>query len=135
MALFEQVPSDGPRTRYRVTSPVTLEVIGEFDAGNADDVRAAVERARKAQSEWAKLSFDQRAEYLWRLVDVIVERQDEIIDCVVAETGKTLNEAVSMEVMAPCMQISHYAKRAKKYLKETKRSASGMMRSGSLVIR
>jgi succinate-semialdehyde dehydrogenase/glutarate-semialdehyde dehydrogenase len=128
MALFEQIPSDGERRRYRVTDPVHFEPIGEFDAGTAEDVRAAVERARKAQATWAQLSFDQRAEYLWRLVDVLVERQDEIIDCVVKETGKTRNEAVSMEVMAACMQISHYAKRAKKYLATEKRRPTGMLR-------
>ncbi|MEM7410014.1 MAG: aldehyde dehydrogenase family protein [Myxococcota bacterium] len=128
MALFEPIASDGPRQRYRITSPVTLEPIGDFEAGTADDVRAAVERARKAQTEWRKLSFDQRAEYLWRLVDQIVARQDDIVDLVRKETGKPRSEAISMEVMAPCMQISHYAKRAKKYLQTQKRPASGMMR-------
>ena len=128
MALVEQIGEEGGVRRYRLKNPVTLEPIGEFVAATSDDVRSAVERARKAQKEWAKLSFDQRAEYLWRLVDVIVERQDEIIDCVIAETGKTRNEAVSMEVMAPCLQISHYAKRARKYLATQKRPASGMLR-------
>ena len=40
MALFEQIPSDGERRRYRVTDPVHFEPIGEFDAGSAEDVRA-----------------------------------------------------------------------------------------------
>ena len=128
MAIFERVENGGERRHYVVKSPVTLEPIGEFDSGSAEDVRGAVERARKAQREWARLSFDQRAEPLWRLVDVIVERQDEIIDCVIAETGKPRNEAVSMEVMAPCMQISYYAKRAAKFLRTEKRKPTGVMR-------
>jgi len=128
MALFEEIPSEGGLRRYRVQSPVTLESIGEFEVTPPEEVRAAVERARKAQRSWARLSFDERAEYLWRLIDVIVERQDEIVDLVIRETGKPRNEAVSMEVMAPCMQIAHYAKRAKKYLRNRKRSATGLMR-------
>ncbi len=128
MAIFERVENGSDRRHYIVKSPVTLERIGEFDSGSAEDVRGAVERGRKAQKEWARLGFDQRAEYLWRLVDVIVERQDEIIDCVVAETGKPRNEAVSMEVMAPCMQISYYAKRAGKFLKTRSRRPTGVMR-------
>ena len=64
-----------------------------------DRGEAAVGRARKAQQEWAKRSFDERAEVLWRLVDQFVERQDEVIDLVIKETGKTLNETISMEVM------------------------------------
>jgi acyl-CoA reductase-like NAD-dependent aldehyde dehydrogenase len=128
MAIYEQIPSDGPRRRYRVSSPVTLEPIGEFEAGGVEDVRTAVARARKAQSEWAKLSFDERAKYMWQLIDVIVHRQNEIIDCVIQETGKPRNEAISMEVMAPCMTIAYYAKRAKKFLADERPTPSGPLR-------
>ena len=128
MAIFERVENGAPRRHYVVKSPVTLEPIGEFDAGSAADVQGAVERARKAQAAWAQLPFARRAEFLWRLVDVIVERQDEIVECVIAETGKPHNEAVSMEVMAPCMQISYYAKRAAGFLKTRKRRPTGMLR-------
>ncbi|HKK52579.1 MAG TPA: aldehyde dehydrogenase family protein, partial [Myxococcota bacterium] len=128
MALFEAISSESDRRRYRVKSPVTLETIGEFDAATREDVVAAVERARKAQSDWATRSFDERAKVLWRLVDELVKRQDDIVDVVVQETGKPRNEAISMEVVAPCMQISHYAKHARRYLKTRRRRASGLMR-------
>lgn len=128
MALFERLPDDGDHRRYDVKSPVTLESIGRFESASEAEVRAAVERARKAQREWATRSFDERAAVLWRLVDQIVERQDEIVDLVVRETGKARNEAISMEVMAPCMQISHYAKRAKKYLRTVTKRPSGIMK-------
>jgi len=88
MAIFESIPADAGRRRYRVKSPVTFEPIGEFDAATKEEVVAAVERARKAQAEWAGRSFDERAAVMWRLVDRIVERQDEIVDIVVRETGK-----------------------------------------------
>ena len=128
MAIFEAIPSESDRRRYRIKSPVSLESIGEFEAATAEEVRAAVDRARKVQRDWARRSFDERAEVLWRLVDGFVERQDEIVDIVVMETGKPRNEAISMEVIAPCMQISHYAKNAKRYLKTQRRRASGLMR-------
>jgi len=128
MALFESIPSTTGHRQYVVKSPVTLERIGEFECASTEEVEAAVLRARKAQREWATRSFEERAEFLWRLVDQIVARQDEIVDLVIKETGKPRNEAVTMEVMAPCMQISHYAKHASRYLKSTKRRASGLMR-------
>ncbi len=128
MALFEEVPSESGHRRYNIKSPVSLESIGEFEAASAAEVKAAVDRARKAQREWATRSFAERAQVLWRWVDVIVERQDEIIELVIKETGKARNEAIAMEVMAPCMQISHYAKRAAKYLQTQKRRPSGVMR-------
>ncbi len=128
MAIVEALPGDGDRRRYRLRSPATLKEIGEFEASTEAMVQAAVARARKAQASWAGRSFAERAEYLWRLVDVIVQRQDEIVEQVMRETGKPRNEAISMEVMAPCVQISHYAKRAAKYLATKRRPASGMMR-------
>ncbi len=129
MALFEQLPSDEPgRRRYGIKSPVTLESIGEFEAASPSEVRAAVDRARRVQREWATRSFEERAEVLWRLVDAFVERQDEIVELVMQETGKARNEAISMEVMAPCMQISHYAKRSRKYLATQHKRPAGIMR-------
>jgi acyl-CoA reductase-like NAD-dependent aldehyde dehydrogenase len=128
MALFEEVSSESDHRHYNVKSPVTLESIGEFDAATATEVQAAVDRGRKAQREWASKSFAERAEVLWRWVDVIVERQDDIVDLVIKETGKARYEAIAMEVMAPCMQISHYAKRGGRYLRTRKRRPTGVMR-------
>ena len=89
MALFEQLPSDESERRvYNVKSPVTLESIGQFQAASEEEVRAAVDRARKAQRDWAAKSFDERAEVMWRLVDQIVERQDDIVDLVIKETKR-----------------------------------------------
>ena len=128
MALFEETQSDCGRTHFNIKSPVTLESIGEFDAATEDDVRLAVSRAREAQLAWATKTFAERADVLWRWVDVIVARQDDIIDLVMKETGKARNETIGMEVLAPCMQISHYAKRGAGYLKTRKRRPTGVLR-------
>ena len=50
MAIVEPVASTGPRRRLRLRSTVTLEPIGEIECASAEDVRAAVERARKAKT-------------------------------------------------------------------------------------
>ncbi len=133
MAIVENVDTPGPRRRLRVKSPVSLEPIGEFDCATAEDVKTAVERARKAQGAWAERSFDERAAVLWRLLDLFVERQDEIIDVVIQETGKARAEAISMEVFAPCDAISFYAKNAKKFLAPEKRKPHGLMRFGKRI--
>jgi succinate-semialdehyde dehydrogenase/glutarate-semialdehyde dehydrogenase len=128
VALFEEIQSESGHRRYDIKNPISLESIGVFEAATATEVKAAVVRARKVQAEWATRSFAERAKVLWRWVDVIVERQDEIIELVLKETGKTRNEAIAMEVLAPCMQISHYAKRGAKYLQTKKRRPTGVMR-------
>ena len=93
MAIYERLPSEGPRRRYQLKSPVTLEPIGELECMDATDVARALERARKAQPAWAALSFDARAKVLKRCLELVLERQDRIIETVVRETGKTENEA------------------------------------------
>jgi succinate-semialdehyde dehydrogenase/glutarate-semialdehyde dehydrogenase len=128
MAIVEALESAGPRRRMRVRSPASLEPIGEFDCATAEDVAAAVARARVAQGKWAALSFDERAGYLWRLVDEFVRRQDEVIDAVIAETGKARSEAIAMEVYSPCDAIAYYAKRGGAILAPRKRRLHGVMR-------
>ena len=128
MAIFEPIESTGESRTYNIKSPVTLESIGEFTAASDEEVRQAVARARAAQPAWAALTFPQRAEYLWRLVDTTVRRMDEIIEIVLKETGKTKNEAIMMEAIAACMSMSHYAKRAEKYLQTTQKRPSGLQR-------
>ncbi len=127
MAIIEVMESSGPRRRLRARSPVSLEPIGEFECATAEDVRLAVERARKAQSDWARLDFDARAEVLYRLLDQFVQRQDEVIDAVVQETGKARSDAIALEVYAPCDALAYYAKNAKRFLKPEKRRIHGLL--------
>lgn len=127
MAIFEPVDTSGPRRKLRLTSTVTLEPIGELECATPEDVRSAVERARKAQSDWAKRSIEERAEVMWRLNDEFVNRQDEIIEAVIEETGKTRTDAIAMEVFSVCDAITYYAKNAKKFLAPEKRRVHGLM--------
>ena len=97
MAIVERVETTaGERERLGLRSPATLEPIGEIEVMSAQDVRAACERARKVQPEWAALSVEERANYLQRALSLFVQRQDEIIDTVVRETGKSRSEAIQM---------------------------------------
>ncbi|MGE4652505.1 MAG: aldehyde dehydrogenase family protein [Myxococcota bacterium] len=127
MANYERVESDGSRRRYRLSSPVSLEVLGDFEAMNAEDVASAVERARKAQPAWAARPVSERARYLERVQARVLEAQDRIIETVVRETGKTATEAFAMEVLSSCDALGYYAKRAARFLRPEKRRIHGVM--------
>jgi succinate-semialdehyde dehydrogenase/glutarate-semialdehyde dehydrogenase len=117
MAVVEQLEgAPGERRRLRLSSPATLGPIGEIEVSAAADVRAAVERARKAQPEWAALSFDQRGRYLERAVKLLLERQDDFLDAILGETGKPRAEALASEIVTACDSLQFYAKRAKRIL-------------------
>jgi len=117
MAIVEPVAvPEGGRRRLRLRNPASLEPLGEIEVTGAEDVRAAVERARKAQPAWAELSFAQRARYLRRAVQNLVDRQDELVDVIVKETGKPRVEALATEIIAACDALEFYAKRARRIL-------------------
>jgi succinate-semialdehyde dehydrogenase/glutarate-semialdehyde dehydrogenase len=106
------------RRRLRLSNPATLAALGEIEVQTAADVAAAVERARKAQPAWAALSFDERGRFLERAVRVILDRQEEILDGIVAETGKPRVEALATELLTSCDALQYYAKRAGRILAE-----------------
>jgi acyl-CoA reductase-like NAD-dependent aldehyde dehydrogenase len=119
MAVVEQVENSSVGRRVlRLSSPASLAPVGEIEVQTAAEVRAAVERARKAQPAWAALSFEERGRYLERAVRVILEREDELLDVLVSETGKPRLEALASELVTACDALQFYAKRAKRVLAE-----------------
>jgi len=130
MAIVEPIPraeNNEPR-RLLLRSTLDNEPIGEIEVQASEAVRAAVERARKAQPAWAALSAERRASYLSRVVKIVLERHEDVIETVIRETGKTRTEAISMEIFAACDALSYHAKRAPKLLAPEKKPLHGVMR-------
>ncbi|MCG8590570.1 MAG: aldehyde dehydrogenase family protein [Proteobacteria bacterium] len=104
------------RRRLRLSNPATLEALGEIEVASGADVAAAVERARKAQPDWAALGFDERRRFLERAIAVLLERQEAFVDTLVGDTGKPRLEALGTELLPACDALQFYAKRAKSIL-------------------
>ena len=64
MSIYEPIESSDTRRHLQLRSPITLEPSGELVCANAEDVAAAVARARAAQPAWGALSFDERAVFM-----------------------------------------------------------------------
>jgi succinate-semialdehyde dehydrogenase/glutarate-semialdehyde dehydrogenase len=118
----------GERRRLRLSSPATGEPLHEISVANADDVRAALERARKAQPAWEALGVEGRVRYLRRALDVLVARQDEFVDVVLRESGKPRTEVLMMDVFAGCDALNYVVKRAPRLLRPETRRLHGMLR-------
>jgi len=129
MAIVTRIESPaGQRQRLRLQSPATLEPIGEIEITTADEVRQAHEKARKVQPAWAALSVQERAQVLLRTLDLVVRRQDELIECVIRETGKSRSEVIQMEVFACCDALAYFGKRAPGFLRNQNRKLHGLLR-------
>ena len=100
----------------RLANPASLEPLGEIEVANAADVAArSSARARRSPSGRARPSASAQR-LLERALRMLVERQDEFLDVIVAETGKPREEAQATEILAACDALQFYAKRAGRIL-------------------
>ena len=121
MAILKDIePGKGGRRRFALHSPATLDKVGELEVATAEEVTAAVGRARAAQPAWAALSFKERGRYLRRALDILRRRREEFLEVVMGETGKVRMEALTMEIFASLDFLNYWAKRAGKILAERK---------------
>jgi succinate-semialdehyde dehydrogenase/glutarate-semialdehyde dehydrogenase len=87
---IEQLESLNPATGARLgTVPITAPA----------EVGAVVDQVAKVQPFWAQLTLADRARYLERAAQVLIDETDEIRDLIVREQGKPRNEAFSMEIL------------------------------------
>ncbi|MBL1065674.1 succinic semialdehyde dehydrogenase [Streptomyces sp. 7-21] len=97
-------------------SPLTGERLAELPEADAEDVAAAFDRARAAQRDWAARPVRHRAAVLLRCHDLLLRRQDEILDLIQLETGKARLSAHE-EVQAVAAAARHYGRAAPGYLR------------------
>lgn len=105
-----------PRPVIEIHSPATLNKIGEVAVDSAADVRAVMATARAAFRQWSALDIKQRANVLLSARDLLLARQEDILQTICAENGKPRLEAIS-EFFYVCDVITFYAKQAKRFLK------------------
>ncbi|MCX6121801.1 MAG: aldehyde dehydrogenase family protein [Ignavibacteriales bacterium] len=117
-----------PRKKITTSiNPATGEIIGKTSENTIEELEQAVARAKIAQLQWAKLSFQERAQYLFAIRDFIVENADRISNVISKNSGKTKMDALSSEVLSASMAITYYAKNAKKVLKRKRLSGGSIL--------
>ncbi len=102
---------DGDGT-FELRSPIDRDIlVGTFARGTRDDVRDAIDAARRAQPAWAALGWERRLEILRRAAELISERQMLYAGYMAIEVGKSRLEALG-EVEEAADLIRYYAKTA-----------------------
>ena len=76
-----------------ITSPYLDEVIGTVPAITTKEVDEAIYYAHKAQKIWAETSLQERAKFLYKWADQLVNMQDEIAEIIMKEVGKSFKDA------------------------------------------
>ena len=83
----------GAGSTQPIMNPATGGEVGTLQLGDASTVDQAVEVARRAQKEWAKVSLAKRTQVLYRMRQLMIENTDEIAVVISREHGKTVGDA------------------------------------------
>jgi succinylglutamic semialdehyde dehydrogenase len=85
----------------------STDVVGRFPVSGADDVAAAVERAREAFPRWRDAGIEARAAVLDRFARIAAERVDELTLLIAREVGKARwDAAAEARLLAPKVAVT-----------------------------
>jgi succinate-semialdehyde dehydrogenase/glutarate-semialdehyde dehydrogenase len=118
--LADLVSAGGKREPIEIENPATGETFATVPRCNADDVEAAVSRAREAQRSWRATSFAERSQILLRFHDLVLKHRDEVLDVIQLESGKARRHAFE-EIMDVALVSRYYARTAEKHLRTRRR--------------
>src|ERR1700760_2369055 len=92
-------------------SPTTGEVIGSVPTIRPDAVQGVVDEVARIQPAWAQLRPKDRARYMLRAADALLDELDEVAELLVREQGKPRVEAYTMELL-PTVDALHWVAKA-----------------------
>ena len=108
----EWVQADSGAT-IDVTNPATGLKIGTVPKSGKAETRRAIEAAAQAFASWRKTSAAERAKYLRKLHDAIMDNQDALGELLTMEQGKSLTEARG-EVAISAAYVLWFAEEARR---------------------
>ena len=101
-------------------APCTGAPLADLPVSTPEDVETAFARARRAQTAWAATPVRERKKILLRFHDLVLERQNEALDLMQAESGKTRRDAF-LEITDIAITARYYARSAERYLSPKRR--------------
>src|SRR2546428_2944870 len=99
--------SGSPPGELESFNPATGERIGAVPTVTPAQVQAIVDDVAEVQPLWAQLSLMERARYLRRTANVLLDLSDEIAGLITREQGKPRVESYTMEVL-PTIDLLHW---------------------------
>ncbi|MFF2498971.1 NAD-dependent succinate-semialdehyde dehydrogenase [Peribacillus sp. NPDC058075] len=103
---------------FSLINPSTGETVAEIPRAGQKEAQQAIEAANKAFPQWAKLTAYDRADYLLKLRDLMLEHVEELASIMSIEMGKAYTEAVG-EVKYASSFLSWYAEEGRRIYGET----------------
>jgi aldehyde dehydrogenase (NAD+) len=99
--------SESGETYSRVNPADPDEILGEFQKGNAEDAKKAIEAAKDHSDEWSQIPAPKRAQYVMKAAELLVSYKEDLSQIVTREMGKTLHD--SRGEVQQAIDIAYYA--------------------------
>src|SRR4051812_12145681 len=112
-------------------APYSGALIAVLPLSTPGDVEVAIEGARATQRSWAQRSLADRARCLLRLHDLVLDAQDDLLDLIQIENGKSRAHAFE-EILDVAIVARHYGRRASSYLRPRRRQGAFPLLSQSV---
>ena len=103
---------------YTLTSPYSGEPIGKIAKGTVEDVRKAIEGAQQAYQTFKKMTAYERAEILYKVVEIMRGRKEELATILALEAGKPISAGL-VEIDRTIATYQFSAEAAKQSVGET----------------
>jgi len=110
----------GEREDLEIENPALGRPLGTVPRCTAQDVELAVERAGAAQAAWAGTDWRAREALLMRVHDLVLDRQDELLDVIQLESGKARRHAFE-EILDVALVARYYGRSARRLLRTRRR--------------
>ena len=94
---------------FKSINPANGETIAIVDQASEKDVEKAVLSSEKAFSVWSEMSAFERGRILLKAVSILRERNDELAELEVLDSGKPLQEANCVDIQTGADVIEYYA--------------------------
>jgi acyl-CoA reductase-like NAD-dependent aldehyde dehydrogenase len=117
-----------------VENPATGEVIAHVADLPADRVAELASRGRAAQPGWHALGFDGRARVLLAMRKWLMENGERVAETIVAETGKTHEDAWLIELAYTGGALTFWAKNAERLLADEAVPVSTLVVTGKKLV-
>jgi acyl-CoA reductase-like NAD-dependent aldehyde dehydrogenase len=142
MATVGQHPGHAPARagdaggEIRVENPATGEMIATVPDLGADAVVELATRGREAQPGWQALGFEGRGRVLARAQKWLMDNSEQVVATLVAETGKTFEDAQFAELAYAANAFGFWARHAPAYLADERvRSSQLLVKGKKLMLR
>ncbi|HEX6585894.1 MAG TPA: aldehyde dehydrogenase family protein [Solirubrobacterales bacterium] len=112
-------------------NPATGELVGTVETLTPAKVQGVVDNVAEVQPFWAALSLEDRARYMRRASDALLEDVDEIAELLTNEQGKPRVESYTMEVLPTIDSLNWIADNGPRILSDEKLSMPVILKTKS----